>query len=65
MYVLEMNLESNKLGILSRNGEDNMTEKEIEIVINALAGVPTLTSSAFADKVEKILRNSMEEDKHK
>lgn len=41
-----------------------MTEKEIEIVMNALAGVPTLTSSDFADKVGKILRNSMEGDKH-
>lgn len=30
-----------------------MTEKEIEIVMNALAGEPTLTFVEFANKVEK------------
>ena len=30
-----------------------MTEQEIEIVMNALAGEPTLTSVEFANKVEK------------
>ena len=37
-----------------------MTEKEIEVVMNALAGMPTLTTSKFADKVEKILRDYKE-----
>ena len=35
---------------------DKMNEEEIKIVMNALAGYPTLTSAAFADKVKKILR---------
>lgn len=30
-----------------------MTEKEIEIVMNALAGIATVTTSEFANKVEK------------
>ena len=34
-----------------------MSEEEIEIAMNALAGYPTLTSAALADKVEKILSN--------
>ena len=42
--------------------EVNMTEKEIEIVMNALSGTPTLTTSKFADKVEKILRDYREKD---
>lgn len=36
-----------------------MTEKEIEIVMNALAGTPTVTTAEFADKVERILKNSL------
>jgi hypothetical protein len=40
-----------------------MTEKEIEIVMNALAGTPTVTASKFADKVEKILRGYKEDGK--
>ena len=39
-----------------------MNEEEIEIVMNALAGYPTLTSAAFADKVEKILREYKESE---
>lgn len=39
-----------------------MTEREIEIVMNALAGTPTLTSVEFANKVEKILKNYKESD---
>lgn len=34
-----------------------MEEKEIEVVMNALAGTPTVTTSEFAEKVERILRN--------
>lgn len=37
-----------------------MTEQEIKIVMNALSGTPTVTTSEFADKVEKILRESKE-----
>ena len=33
-----------------------LTEKEIQIVMNALNGTPTLTTSKFADKIETILR---------
>ena len=32
------------------------TDVEIEIVMRALAGEPIVTSSAFANKVERILR---------
>ena len=39
-----------------------MNEEEIEIVMNALAGQPTITTSEFADKVEKILRNYKESE---
>ena len=39
-----------------------MTEKEIEIVMNALAGIPTVTTAEFANKVEKILREYKECD---
>lgn len=35
-----------------------MTKKEIKVVMDALSGTPTLTTSEFADKVEKILENS-------
>lgn len=41
-----------------------MTEKEIEVVMNALAGELTLTSVEFANKVEKILRNYKENEVH-
>ena len=37
-----------------------MTEKEIEIVMLALSGKPTVTTAAFADKVENILRSYKE-----
>ena len=39
-----------------------MTEKEIEIVMNALAGMPTVTTTEFANKVEKILRKYKDSD---
>ena len=39
-----------------------MTEKEIETVMNALAGTPTVTTTEFANKVEKILREYKEAD---
>lgn len=41
-----------------------ITEKEIEVVMNALAGETTLTSVEFANKVEKILRNYKESEVH-
>lgn len=37
-----------------------LTEKEIQIVMNALNGTPTLTTSKFADKIETILRKYKE-----
>ena len=39
-----------------------MTEEEIEIVMNALAGIPTVTTAEFANKVEKILREYTERE---
>ena len=45
-------------------GYNFMTEKEIEVVMNALAGKPTLTSVELANKVEKILRNYKESEVH-
>lgn len=39
------------------SNEETITEKEIETVMNALSGSPTVTSSNLADKVERILRN--------
>ena len=33
-----------------------MTEKGIEVVINALAGTPTMVTADFANEVEQILR---------
>lgn len=39
-----------------------MTEKEIEIVMNALVGIPTVTAAEFANKVEKILREYKDSD---
>ena len=53
---------SNELRI--SGGYNFMTEKEIEVVMNALAGEPTLTSAEFANKVEKILRNYKESEVH-
>lgn len=41
-----------------------MTENEINIVMNALSGYPTLTSSKFANKIEAILRNHKESNKN-
>lgn len=37
-----------------------LTEKEIQIVMSALNGTPTLTTSKFADKIETILRKYKE-----
>lgn len=37
--------------------EETINESEIELVMNALAGHPVVTSAKFADKIEKILRN--------
>lgn len=45
-------------------GYNFMTEKEIAVVMNALAREPTLTSVEFANKVEKILRNYKESEVH-
>lgn len=39
-----------------------MSEEEIEIVMNALTGHPTVTTSEFADKVERILREYKESE---
>lgn len=41
-----------------------MTESEIEIVMYALSGYPIVTTSEFADKVEKALRAYEEENEH-
>lgn len=41
-----------------------MTEKEIEIVMNALAGYPVVTTVEFANKVEKALKEYKEADEH-
>lgn len=38
-----------------------MTDEEIEVVMNALAGYPVETTAEFADKVERILRGYKEE----
>lgn len=40
---------------------NNMSEEEIEVVMNALSGTPTVTTSDFANKVEYILRNYRED----
>ena len=37
-----------------------LKKKEIQIVMNALNGTPTLTTSKFADKIETILRKYKE-----
>ena len=55
-------MDVNKSRILYRTEGDKMNEEEIEIVMNALAGYPTVTTSEFADKVEKILRNYKESE---
>ena len=34
-----------------------ITENDIALVMNALAGQPIVTTSEFADKIEKILKN--------
>ena len=39
-----------------------ITESEINLVMVALSGTPVVTTSKFADKIEKILRQYMEED---
>lgn len=39
-----------------------MTEREIKIVMNALNGTSTVTTVEFANKVEKILRESKDGD---
>ena len=52
----------NKSRILYGTEVEKMNEEEIEIVMNALAGYPTVTTSEFADKVEKILRNYKESE---
>lgn len=36
--------------------DEVITNNEIELVMNALAGHPIMTSSKFADKVERILK---------
>lgn len=36
--------------------DEKLTQKEIEIVMNALCGTPTLTSAEFANKIERILK---------
>lgn len=36
--------------------DEVITNNEIELVMNALAGHPTMTSSKFADKVKRILK---------
>ena len=35
---------------------ETVTEKDIRLVMNALAGYPTTTSAKFTDKIERILR---------
>lgn len=39
-----------------------LTESEINLVMIALSGTPVVTTSEFADKIEKILRQYMEEN---
>lgn len=41
-----------------------MTETEIEIVMNALSGHPIVTTSEFADKVERALRAYKEKNEY-
>lgn len=42
------------------NDDETITSREIEIVMNALLGYPTLTTATFADKVERILKKFVE-----
>lgn len=44
------------------NSGVKVTEEEIETVMNALAGIPTVTTAEFANKVEKILRKYKDSD---
>ena len=37
-----------------------MTEKGIEVVMNALAGTPTVVTADFANEVEQILREKIQ-----
>lgn len=53
-------ISSNKSRISYGKG-NNMSEEEIEVVMNALSGTPTVTTSDFANKVEYILRNYRED----
>ena len=39
---------------------ESVTENDIELVMNALAGHPVVTSAEFADKIERILRNYLD-----
>lgn len=39
-----------------------LTKQEIEIVMNALAGTPTLTTATFANKIENILRQYLKNE---
>ena len=41
-----------------------ITEREIDLVMMALSGNPVVTTSELADKVEKILKQHTEEEKH-
>lgn len=41
--------------------DEAITNDEVEIIMNALAGNPTVTSSKFADKVERILKKFVRE----
>lgn len=36
---------------------NKITQEDINLVMNALAGQPIVSSSAFANKIEKILKN--------
>lgn len=40
-----------------------MTEKGIEVVMNALAGTPTVVTADFANEVEQILREKIQIEK--
>ena len=37
--------------------DETITQKEIDVVMNALSGTPTLTTAEFANKIEKILKH--------
>lgn len=40
-----------------------MTEKGIEVMMNALAGTPTVVTADFANEVEQILREKIQIEK--